>query len=67
MYVEGPYREHAEKIYKELRENIIKTVFDEYKRTGYIWEQYSFDGKGKRSHPFSGWTGMVALIMAEKY
>lgn len=65
--MEGPYREEANIIYKELRDNIVKNVFDEYQRTGYVWEQYSPDGEGKRSHPFTGWTALVTLIMAEKY
>ncbi|KAJ3056248.1 Processing alpha glucosidase I [Rhizophlyctis rosea] len=64
----GPHQAKAQKIYKELRGNIIKNVYKEYKRTGYVWEQYSSeDGEGKRSHPFTGWTALVTLIMAEKY
>jgi mannosyl-oligosaccharide glucosidase len=43
-------------------------LLQEYKRTGFVWEQYSaFDGQGKRSHPFTGWTSTVLLIMAEEY
>lgn len=39
-----------------------------YKQTGYVWEQYSEnDGKGLKSHPFTGWTSLVLLIMAEEY
>ncbi|CAO3659074.1 unnamed protein product [Umbelopsis vinacea] len=68
MHVPGPYQEKAKQIYDELRSNIIKNVFAEYKRTGFVWEQYSaFDGQGKRSHPFTGWTSTVLLIMAEEY
>ncbi|KAJ3042810.1 Processing alpha glucosidase I [Rhizophlyctis rosea] len=64
----GPQQAKAQKIYKELRENIISNVYKEYKRTGYVWEQYSsVDGEGKRSHPFTGWTALVTLIMAEQY
>ncbi|KAG1469294.1 hypothetical protein G6F56_003335 [Rhizopus delemar] len=68
MQVPGPYQERAQKIYAQLRENIIRNVYNEYKKTGYIWEQYSpEDGQGMRSHPFTGWSSLVLLIMAEKY
>ncbi|CAG8580665.1 5246_t:CDS:10 [Paraglomus brasilianum] len=64
----GPYQEKARIIYKELRDIIINNVYKEYKRTGYVWEQYSSStGRGKRSHPFTGWTSLVTLIMAETY
>ena len=40
----------------------------EYMRTGYVWEQYNpITGKGQRSHPFTGWSALVVLIMAEHY
>jgi mannosyl-oligosaccharide glucosidase len=36
-----------------------------------LWEQYGGrdeeEGKGQRSHPFSGWTSLVVNIMAELY
>ncbi|RUS26055.1 glycoside hydrolase [Jimgerdemannia flammicorona] len=64
----GPYQEKAKNIYKELRENVIGNVYKEYRRTGYVWEQYSpLTGEGQRSHPFTGWTSLILLIMAEKY
>jgi len=64
----GPYQELAKTIYAELRMNIIKNVHKEYARTGYVWEQYdALTGEGKRSHPFTGWTSLVTLIIAEKY
>ncbi|CAG8462998.1 7789_t:CDS:10 [Acaulospora morrowiae] len=64
----GPYQSKAKTIYKELRNNIINNVYNEFKKSGYVWEQYSsINGEGKRSHPFTGWTSLVVLIMAEKY
>ncbi|KAG5645845.1 hypothetical protein DXG03_005187 [Asterophora parasitica] len=64
----GPYQARAEKIYKELRKNVVDNVFKEYERTGYVWEQYDpITGNGQRSHPFTGWTSLTALILAEKY
>lgn len=66
--VDGPFQEHAKAIYTELRKNIVENVFKEYERTGYVWEQYdATTGEGQRSHPFTGWTSLVTLILAEKY
>ncbi|KAL7609119.1 mannosyl-oligosaccharide glucosidase GCS1 [Lactuca sativa] len=65
---EGPYRERAELIYNELRGNLIRNVMNKYKETGYLWEQYDQKkGSGKGAHPFTGWTSLVVLIMAESY
>ncbi|TFK42937.1 glycoside hydrolase [Crucibulum laeve] len=65
---EGPHQAKAKEIYKELRKNIVDNVAKEYERTGYVWEQYDpITGEGKRSHPFTGWTSLTALILAEKY
>ncbi|KAG2020673.1 glucosidase I [Coprinopsis cinerea AmutBmut pab1-1] len=64
----GPYQERAQEIYKELRRNVVDNVVKEYERTGYVWEQYNpLTGEGQRSHPFTGWTSLTALILAEKY
>ncbi|CAE7193650.1 unnamed protein product [Rhizoctonia solani] len=64
----GPHQAKAKLIYNQLRENVVSNVFKEYERTGYVWEQYDpLSGEGKRSHPFTGWTSLVALILAEKY
>ncbi|KAI9268642.1 glycoside hydrolase [Helicostylum pulchrum] len=68
MNTPGPYQERAEKIYTKLRNNIIRNVYKNYKKTGYAWEQFDeSDGKGLHSHPFTGWTSLVLLIMAEEY
>ncbi|KAG8861996.1 Processing alpha glucosidase I [Tulasnella sp. 330] len=64
----GPHQEQAKRIYDELRRNVIDNVFKEYERTGYVWEQYdAITGEGRRSHPFTGWTSLVTLIISEKY
>ncbi|KAI7724751.1 hypothetical protein M8C21_004628 [Ambrosia artemisiifolia] len=65
---EGPYRERAETIYNDLKGNLIRNVMKNYKQTGYLWEQYDQKkGNGKGAHPFTGWTSLVVLIMAESY
>ena len=64
----GPYQQLARGIYKDLRANIVNNIIKEYYRTGYIYEQYNDKtGEGKGSHPFTGWSALVVLIMAEKY
>ena len=56
------------KIYKKLRSNLVKNVMKEYKRTGYLYEQYSDkDGEAKRGHPFTGWTSLIVNIVYELY
>ncbi|KAF4576863.1 Processing alpha glucosidase I [Pleurotus pulmonarius] len=64
----GPHQAHAQEIYTKLRQNVINNVFKEYERTGYVWEQYNaMTGEGQRSHPFTGWTSLITLILSEKY
>ncbi|XP_056136142.1 mannosyl-oligosaccharide glucosidase [Lampris incognitus] len=65
---EGPYQEKAADLYQELRTNIINNVYRQYAETGYIWEQYNDGtGRGQGSHPFTGWSALTMLIMAEQY
>ncbi|XP_074302303.1 mannosyl-oligosaccharide glucosidase GCS1-like isoform X1 [Silene latifolia] len=65
---DGPYKLRARTIYKDLRTNLIRNVVQNYYRTGYLWEQYDQKtGKGKGAHPFTGWTSLILLIMAESY
>ncbi|KAL7749044.1 Processing alpha glucosidase I [Sorochytrium milnesiophthora] len=64
----GPYQELAQQIYRELRQNLIDAIYQDYAQTGFLWEQYSPEsGRGQRSHPFTGWTSLVVLMMAEIY
>ena len=39
----GPHSEKANQIFQELRGNIVKNVFNQYKKTGFIWENYNQD------------------------
>lgn len=58
----------AQSIHAKLRRNIISNVVGEYYKTGYIWEQYDDStGQGKGCRPFTGWSALVVLIMAEEY
>ncbi|CAG0921569.1 unnamed protein product [Notodromas monacha] len=66
--IEGEYKERAAELYDELRRNVIANVFSEYKRTGYVWEQYDdTTGKGKGCRPFTGWSSLVVLLMSETF
>lgn len=66
--IEGPFQSKAKKVYNDLRHNIIQNVIKQYNKTGYVWENYSdTKGDGKGSHPFTGWTSLVVLLMAEIY
>ncbi|KAL9225563.1 hypothetical protein vseg_001469 [Gypsophila vaccaria] len=66
--VDGPYQLRARTIYNDLRSNIIRTIVQNYHKTGYLWEQYDQKtGKGKGARPFTGWTSLILLIMAESY
>ncbi|XP_041968644.1 mannosyl-oligosaccharide glucosidase [Aricia agestis] len=64
----GPHAARAAHLHAALRDNVVRNVLSEYKRTGYLWEQYSGeDGRGSGCRPFTGWTALVVLIMAEDY
>ncbi|CAL4229108.1 unnamed protein product, partial [Meganyctiphanes norvegica] len=65
---DGPHQELAKEVYKELRDNVVHNVMKEYKRTGYIWEQYNDKtGKGQGCRPFTGWSALVVLMMGETF
>lgn len=67
--VHGPYKDRALALYKELRSNLIRNIVKNYYENGYLWEQYdqASKGKGKGTKPFTGWTSLLVLIMAEEF
>ncbi|XP_065565730.1 mannosyl-oligosaccharide glucosidase-like [Artemia franciscana] len=66
--LEGPYQIKAKVIHNELKENLITNLIKEYYKTGYIWEQYSDkSGEGMGCRPFTGWSSLIVLIMADIY
>lgn len=67
-HVEGPYQAEAAKLYSSLRTNVVSNIFSRYVKNGFIFENYdSITGVGKGCHPFTGWSSLVVLIMAERY
>src|SRR5690606_3070718 len=62
--IAGPHQKRARELYIELRRNIVNTVYESWKETGYAWEQYDSEtGKGQRTKHFAGWTSLVVKIM----
>ncbi|KAI9742073.1 MAG: Processing alpha glucosidase I [Cirrosporium novae-zelandiae] len=60
----GPHRAHATDLYNRLRRNLVQTVYSEWERTGFAWEQYNPEtGEGQRTQHFTGWTSLVVDIM----
>lgn len=62
--IAGPEQKRASEMYKELRRNLVETVYESWKETGFAWEQYDpVSGKGQRTQHFTGWTSLVVKIM----
>ncbi|CAG0884148.1 unnamed protein product [Cyprideis torosa] len=66
--LKGPHQSVARELYQELRRNVVENIVNEYLKTGSLWEQYNDKtGKGQGCRPFTGWTSLIVLIIAEKY
>ena len=66
--VEGPHQALADKIYNELRADLIAAMYKSWADTSFLFEQYNQDsGDGQRNHPFAGWSSLISLIIAERY
>jgi mannosyl-oligosaccharide glucosidase len=64
----GPHAGAAAEAYSALRGGLVRTLVLQYRRTGYLWEQYEDDsGVGTSSHPFTGWTALLTLAVSEAY
>ena len=60
----GPSQKLAREAYLDLRSRLVGNVFEEWKRTGFAWEQYDqATGEGRRTKHFLGWTSLVVKIM----
>ena len=66
--MKGPYQTKAKLVYDELRTNVINNIYQQYRKGGFIYENYnSENGRGAGCHPFTGWSSLVVLIMGERY
>lgn len=68
FYASKEYDENLSKTiaatYKQLRVNLVENVYKEWKRTGFVWEQYDDEtGSAQRAKNFLGWTSTVVLMM----
>ncbi len=60
-------RTQAAQLALKLRQTVSANVLKEYRRTGFVWEQYNaLDGTGRKSHPFTGWSALTLLLMIEE-
>ncbi|KAI9865035.1 MAG: Processing alpha glucosidase I [Vezdaea acicularis] len=63
--VAGPHQAQAQRMYQALRANVVRNVYDQWRATGFAWEQYNpEDGHGQRTQHFTGWTSLVVKLMA---
>lgn len=66
-YVEatsGEMREKIVKLREKLKDGIISNLYQEYKKKGYLFENYEANsGHGARCAPFTGWSALVVLLM----
>ncbi|OLY85243.1 putative mannosyl-oligosaccharide glucosidase [Smittium mucronatum] len=47
---------------------VLRSLYNNYKKSGFFYEQYDQStGDGQRAHPFTGWSALVTLIMADIY
>lgn len=64
----GPHARAAADAYAGLRAALVGNLAREYGASGYLWEQYDdARGAGLSSHPFTGWTALLTLAVAEAY
>lgn len=58
----------AADLYEQLRMDLIGNIGRVYAQTNKLFENYNpVTGNGQGTAPFTGWTSLIALIMAERY
>lgn len=63
-YMSKDLKQKISETYKNLRTNVVNNIIKQWKRTGFVWEQYDDQtGKAKGAKNFLGWTSTVLIIM----
>lgn len=61
-------RNLCKELYKELKWNILININNQFKKTGFFWENYNdITGKGQGTSSFTGWTSLILNILADSY
>lgn len=64
----GPNRELAQQVYDRVRAGLLRNMARVFRDTGHLWENYDADsGNGRGTHPFTGWSALIALVAGEQY
>lgn len=63
----SPEKQVAQKLFKDLKSNLINNVFKNWEEKGYCYESYDqHTGEGKGVEHFTGWTALVVNLMGRK-
>ena len=66
--VPGPQQDLSQRLHDELRSNVLGTLVGSYRDSGFLWENYDDStGRGKGTHPFTGWSALLVLIAGQQY
>uniref|UniRef100_A0AAF5D2S6 Mannosyl-oligosaccharide glucosidase n=2 Tax=Strongyloides stercoralis TaxID=6248 RepID=A0AAF5D2S6_STRER len=63
--IKGPYQTMSLHLYEQLQSNVVSNIANEYKKTGFIWENYNDQtGAGQGTRPFNGWSSLVLAMLS---
>lgn len=64
QYMSKELKSKIAETYQQLRLNLVNNIYDQWEKTGFVWEQYDDEtGAAKGAKNFLGWTSTVLLIM----
>lgn len=65
---ESDFSRQVRNAYSQIREKIVETVFEQWRRDHQFWEMYDSEtGQGRGTEKFNGWTSLILLIQSELY